>query len=178
MARVTVEDCVDKVENRFDLVLIAGRRARDMGEGAELLVSRDNDKFPVVALREISEEKMPLEEMRDNLIQSYQRVIESDESEEDLMELLEGESGEWPGDIEAEMKLAADQAQAAAEAAIPAAPISDEDDVEFADAMAAEAHDKEDAAEEKFNAAAEAEAEKESAEIDAVDAVDATEEDS
>jgi DNA-directed RNA polymerase subunit omega len=90
MARVTVEDCVDKVPNRFDLVLLAAHRAREIQSGAPITVDRDNDKNPVVALREIAEETQPAEDMRERMIASYQTQIEVDEPEEDQMALLMG----------------------------------------------------------------------------------------
>ena len=86
MARVTVEDCVLKVPNRFELVLLAGQRARDISGGAALTVDRDNDKNPVVALREIADDTVSLDLLRNAVIQGLQRVVESDEPEEDEME--------------------------------------------------------------------------------------------
>ncbi len=88
MARVTVEDCVDKIPNRFDLVLLAAHRARELATGSPLTVSRDHDKNPVVALREIAEETLAVEDLREHTIESYQRQIEVDEPEEDRMALL------------------------------------------------------------------------------------------
>ena len=85
MARVTVEDCVDKVTNRFELVLFAAHRARGMSAGAELLVNRDNDKNPVVALREIADEKLVPDEVREDLIGSLQKQVDVDEPEEDVV---------------------------------------------------------------------------------------------
>ncbi|WP_041041090.1 DNA-directed RNA polymerase subunit omega [Paramagnetospirillum magnetotacticum] len=86
MARVTVEDCVLKVPNRFELVLIAGQRARDISAGAKLTVERDNDKNPVVALREIADDTVPLDGLQNALIQNLQKHVEVDEPEEDEME--------------------------------------------------------------------------------------------
>ncbi len=88
MARVTVEDCVEKVSNRFELVLLAGQRARAMSAGAALTIDRDNDKNPVVALREIAEETVKADELREDFIHSMQRHVEVDEPEEDNMRLL------------------------------------------------------------------------------------------
>ena len=85
MARVTVEDCVDKVTNRFELVLFAAHRARGMSAGAELLVERDNDKNPGVALREIADEKLVPDEVREDLIGSLQKQVDVDEPEEDVV---------------------------------------------------------------------------------------------
>lgn len=85
MARVTVEDCVDKVPNRFELVMLAAHRARTIATGAPLTVDRDNDKNPVVALREIADETIPVEDLKEMAIQALQRQIEVDEPEEDQM---------------------------------------------------------------------------------------------
>ena len=83
MARVTVEDCIEKIPNRFDLVMVAARRSRDVSSGAEINIERDNDKNPVVALREIAEEMIPVDEISESLIHSLQRHVEIDEPEED-----------------------------------------------------------------------------------------------
>ena len=83
MARVTVEDCVEKVPNRFGLVLLAAHRARAVSAGAPLLVERDNDKNPVVALREIADDVVEAEGLRDNLITTLQRVDERTEAEDE-----------------------------------------------------------------------------------------------
>lgn len=90
MARVTVEDCVDKVPNRFELVMLAAHRARALAAGSPLTISRDNDKNPVVALREIAEETLSADDLREAAIESFQRQIEIDEPEEDVMTLLTG----------------------------------------------------------------------------------------
>ena len=83
MARVTVEDCVLKVPNRFDLVMVAAQRSRDLSAGAPLTVERDNDKDPVIALREIAEETVDIDELNDALIRGLQRHVEIDEPEEE-----------------------------------------------------------------------------------------------
>ncbi|WP_298174367.1 DNA-directed RNA polymerase subunit omega [Novosphingobium sp.] len=83
MARVTVEDCVDKIPNRFDLVLLAAERARAISGGAELTVDRDRDKNPVVALREIAESTVRPTVLKENLIQSMQRVLPDDDDQVD-----------------------------------------------------------------------------------------------
>ncbi|MEL7114612.1 MAG: DNA-directed RNA polymerase subunit omega [Pseudomonadota bacterium] len=90
MARVTVEDCVDKVPNRFELVMLASHRAREISSGASITIDRDNDKNPVVALREIAEETQSSQELRERMIESHQTQIEVDEPEEDAMALLMG----------------------------------------------------------------------------------------
>ena len=83
MARVTVEDCVDKVPNRFDLVLLAAQRAREISGGAELTIDRDRDKNPVVALREIADETVKPKHLHESVIQGLQRVLPEDEEEAD-----------------------------------------------------------------------------------------------
>lgn len=99
MARVTVEDCVDKVPNRFELVLLAAHRAREISSGAPITIDRDNDKNPVVSLREIAEETQSAEELRERLIEANQSQIEVDEPEEDSMALLMGaETADKPAD--------------------------------------------------------------------------------
>ena len=85
MARVTVEDCVDKVPNRFELVMLAAHRAREIAAGSTVTVDRDNDKNPVVSLREIADETQSADELRERLIESNQNQIEVDEPEEDSM---------------------------------------------------------------------------------------------
>ena len=82
MARVTVEDCVVKVPNRFELVLLAAQRAREVTSGAPLTVDRDDDKNPVVALREIADETIQLPQLKDSLVRGMQKHIEMDEPEE------------------------------------------------------------------------------------------------
>jgi DNA-directed RNA polymerase subunit omega len=131
MARVTVEDCVLKVPNRFDLVMLAAQRARDVASGAQLSVDRDNDKNPVVALREIAEETIDLEGLRNNLVQGLQRNVEKDEPEE------EGGFGAETADLLGEMIQA--QEKDATDAGLSI-------DGEFQDEPAA---DEEDAAEAK-----------------------------
>jgi DNA-directed RNA polymerase subunit omega len=88
MARVTVEDCVDKVPNRFELVMLAAHRAREIQAGSPVTVDRDNDKNPVVSLREIAEETQGADSLRERMIESHQTQIEVDEPEEDQMALL------------------------------------------------------------------------------------------
>ena len=81
MARVTVEDCIDKVDNRFELVLLASHRARQISQGASILLDRDNDKNPVVALREIADEMLSPGDLKEDLIHSLQKHVEIDEPE-------------------------------------------------------------------------------------------------
>lgn len=94
MARVTVEDCILLVPNRFELVLMAGHRAREISSGALLQVDRDRDKNPVVALREIADQKLELDGLREALIKGYQRRLEADSNEEELKELM-AEEQKW-----------------------------------------------------------------------------------
>lgn len=118
MARVTVEDCVTRVPNRFDLVLLGARRARDIASGAPLSLERDNDKNPVVALREIAETKLDQAALKDLLISGMQKHADIDKPEE-VNEMAE-----------LEQELAAALAQGGAEAAQPKAlPMAEEDDV-------------------------------------------------
>ena len=88
MARVTVEDCVDKVPNRFELVLLTSHRARMIAQGAPLTVDRDNDKNPVVALREVAEETIDKDDMREDLVHSMQMHVEVDDPEPDAVPVL------------------------------------------------------------------------------------------
>jgi DNA-directed RNA polymerase subunit omega len=92
MARVTVEDCVLKVPNRFELVMLAAQRARDISAGAQITIERDRDKNPVVALREIADETIDLELLRDGLVKSLQKHVEVDEPEEDAIDAQLGEN--------------------------------------------------------------------------------------
>lgn len=93
MARVTVEDCIDKVDNRFELVMMAAQRARKIGSGAALTIERDNDKNPVVALREIAEETVEIPDLKEELIRSHQRMVAYEEEDEQI-DLMDGEA-EW-----------------------------------------------------------------------------------
>ncbi|MDI6835747.1 DNA-directed RNA polymerase subunit omega [Ciceribacter thiooxidans] len=88
MARVTVEDCIDKVENRFELVLLASHRARQISQGSQITIDRDNDKNPVVALREIADETLSPGDLKEDLIHSLQKHVEVDEPEQDANALL------------------------------------------------------------------------------------------
>jgi DNA-directed RNA polymerase subunit omega len=88
MARVTVEDCVMKIPNRFELVLLAGQRARDISAGGSLTVERDNDKNPVVALREIADETINLDSLKSSLVEGLQKQVDVDEPEEEEIDVL------------------------------------------------------------------------------------------
>lgn len=104
MARVTVEDCVDKIPNRFEVVLLASHRARMITTGGAMLVERDNDKFPVVALREIAETAITANELREEAIAQLQKHVEVDEPVEDNMAALMGEQ-DTPDDDMSEADL-------------------------------------------------------------------------
>ncbi len=97
MARVTVEDCILKVPNRFDLVLLAAQRARELSSGATTTLERENDKNPVIALREIAEDAVDVDELREKLIFSLQKHVEVDEPEDDSMSILAAAEKEWAG---------------------------------------------------------------------------------
>ena len=88
MARVTVEDCIVQVPNRFELVLLAAQRARNIGRGEELTLERDNDKNPVIALREIAEQTVELPNLEADLIKSLQRAPEPEPAEEEVLDLI------------------------------------------------------------------------------------------
>jgi DNA-directed RNA polymerase subunit omega len=101
MARVTVEDCIDKVDNRFELVLLASHRARQISQGSSITVDRDNDKNPVVALREIADETLSPDDLKEDLIHSLQKHVEVDEPEPDPVTLAasavaDGEDDDQP----------------------------------------------------------------------------------
>ena len=100
MARVTVEDCIDKVDNRFELVLLASHRARQISQGSSITVDRDNDKNPVVALREIADEMLSPDDLKEDLIHSLQKHVEVDEPEPDPVTLAasaaDGEDDDQP----------------------------------------------------------------------------------
>lgn len=92
MARVTVEDCIEKIQNRFELVMVAAQRARKIGSGAALTVDRDNDKNCVVSLREIAVESVPLDVLKEDLVRGHQRMAVYEE--DDSIDLMDGEE-EW-----------------------------------------------------------------------------------
>jgi len=117
MARVTVEDCIDKIPNRFELVMLAAQRARDLSVGAEITVDRDNDKNPVVALREIAEETVSLADLQEGLVLGLQKHADIDDPEEEAADLLAMEE-----------EIAASAMLAEAETPAAAAEAGDEDD--------------------------------------------------
>src|SRR5512134_3453378 len=111
MARVTVEDCVTRVPNRFELVMLAAQRGRNIGAGAPLAVDRDNDKNAVVALREIAEAKVDLKELENGLVRGLQTVVEADEPEGEEMDLLplSEELGDERGEARSEEVISEDE---------------------------------------------------------------------
>lgn len=102
MARVTVEDCIEKVDTRFELIMAASQRARKLGTGAELTVDRDNDKNTVVALREIAAGTISVEDMKEDLVRSRQRVIHTAEDDEELVDLMSDDFEDTDTDEEME----------------------------------------------------------------------------
>ena len=121
MARVTVEDCIEKVSNRFELVMLAAHRARALSSGAQLTVHRDNDKNPVVALREVADETIDLGEVEESLVKGLQKHVEVEEEE---MELLAGDA--YTGELMPPMEpatISADDVEGAA----PVSPAAAED---------------------------------------------------
>mgnify|MGYP003628460163 FL=1 len=132
MARVTVEDCVERVPNRFQLVMLAAQRARELSVGSEITVDRDNDKNPVVALREIADKTIDTADLEEELIRSLQRHADTDDPEEEAAELLAMEE-ELSATADAEMSGAgASEGEAMFEDAAEA--IKEEDIVDDGDA--------------------------------------------
>jgi len=95
MARVTVEDCVTQIPNRFELVMLSAHRARALASGAEMTIDRDRDKNPVVALREIADQNLDLDSLRESLVKGLQKRIEPDQPEEEVVELMNAEQQNW-----------------------------------------------------------------------------------
>ncbi|WP_298427961.1 DNA-directed RNA polymerase subunit omega [Rhodoblastus sp.] len=100
MARVTVEDCIDKVDNRFDLVLLASHRARMISSGSSITVARDNDKNPVVALREIADTTIAPDDLKEDFIHSLQKHVEVDEPEAEVVPTLVTPASDAAGDVQ------------------------------------------------------------------------------
>ena len=105
MARVTVEDCIDKVENRFDLVLLASHRARMISSGQQITIDRDNDKNPVVALREIADETLTPEDLKEDLIHSLQKHVEVDEPEAEVVPALTPAAASDVGGVDGDIQF-------------------------------------------------------------------------
>ncbi|MBM3577804.1 MAG: DNA-directed RNA polymerase subunit omega [Alphaproteobacteria bacterium] len=126
MARVTVEDCIDKIENRFDLVLLAAHRARNISSGQPILVDRDRDKNPVVALREIAETAFAPEDLSEDFIHSLQRHVEVDEPEaEAAPALTPAVGGELEGEAQFD-RMTEEDLLRGLEGLVPPAEVEDE----------------------------------------------------
>ena len=135
MARVTVEDCIDKVENRFELVLLASHRARMVSSGSQITVDRDNDKNPVVALREIAETTISPEDLKEDLIHSLQKYVEVDEPEAEAVPMLSNTaaapstSSDNDADIQFD-RMSEDDLLRGLEGLVPPSSSADDDDRE------------------------------------------------
>ena len=135
MARVTVEDCIDKVENRFDLVLLASHRARMISSGSQITIDRDNDKNPVVSLREIAEKTISPEDLKEDLIHSLQKYVEVDEPEAEAVPMLSNTaaapstSSDNDADIQFD-RMSEDDLLRGLEGLVPPSSSADDDDRE------------------------------------------------
>ena len=127
MARVTVEDCVEKVPNRFRLVMLAAQRARELSVGSEITVERDNDKNPVVALREIADVTIGVEDLEEELIQGLQRHADTDDPEEEAAALLAVEE-ELTASVEADSFIGGLEVEALQAAGIKSAKVAADGD--------------------------------------------------
>ena len=127
MARVTVEDCVEKVPNRFRLVMLAAQRARELSVGSEITVDRDNDKNPVVALREIADVTIEVEDLEEELIQGLQRHADTDDPEEEAAALLAVEE-ELTASVEADSFIGGLEVEALQAAGIKSAKVAADGD--------------------------------------------------
>lgn len=127
MARVTVEDCIDKIENRFDLVLLAAHRARLISSGQSILVERDKDKNPVVALREIAETALSPDDLKEDFIHSLQRHVEVDEPETEAAPPLAASGGSDIGEGDAQFdRMTEEDLLRGLEGLVPPAEVEDE----------------------------------------------------
>lgn len=128
MARVTVEDCIDKVDNRFELVLLAGHRARMIASGSPITIDRDNDKNPVVALREIADETISPEDLKEDLIHSLQKFTEVDEPEPETVPMIasSGEGGADDSDVMLD-RMTEEELLAGLQGLVPPEPSDDEE---------------------------------------------------
>jgi DNA-directed RNA polymerase subunit omega len=136
MARVTVEDCIDKVDNRFELVLLASHRARLISSGSPLTIDRDRDKNPVVALREIADETIAPDDLKEQLIHSMQKYVEVDEPEAEAVPMLSNTAAAAPStgsDNDAEVqfdRMSEDDLLRGLEGLVPPSSSADDDDRE------------------------------------------------
>ncbi|CAA0091048.1 DNA-directed RNA polymerase subunit omega [Starkeya nomas] len=128
MARVTVEDCIDKVDNRFELVLLAGHRARMIASGSPITVDRDNDKNPVVALREIADETISPEDLREELIHSLQKFTEVDEPEPETVPMIASGGSEGADDSDIMLdRMTEEELLAGLQGLVPPEPSDDDE---------------------------------------------------
>ncbi|ADH88934.1 DNA-directed RNA polymerase, omega subunit [Ancylobacter novellus DSM 506] len=128
MARVTVEDCIDKVDNRFELVLLAGHRARTIASGSPITVDRDNDKNPVVALREIADETISPEDLREELIHSLQKFTEVDEPEPETVPMIASSGSEGADDSDIMLdRMTEEELLAGLQGLVPPEPSDDDE---------------------------------------------------
>ncbi|QFR32268.1 DNA-directed RNA polymerase subunit omega [Ancylobacter sp. TS-1] len=128
MARVTVEDCIDKVDNRFELVLLAGHRARVIASGSPITVDRDNDKNPVVALREIADETISPDDLREELIHSLQKFTEVDEPEPETVPMIASAGSEGADDSDIMLdRMTEEELLAGLQGLVPPEPSDDDE---------------------------------------------------
>jgi DNA-directed RNA polymerase subunit omega len=128
MARVTVEDCVDKVDNRFELVLLAGHRARAIASGSPITIDRDNDKNPVVALREIADQTISPEDLREELIHSLQKFTEVDEPEPETVPMIASSSSSGADDSDVMLdRMTEEELLAGLQGLVPPEPSDDDE---------------------------------------------------
>ncbi|MCG7394694.1 DNA-directed RNA polymerase subunit omega [Microvirga sp. ACRRW] len=133
MARVTVEDCIDKVDNRFELVLLASHRARLISSGSPLTIDRDRDKNPVVALREIADETIAPDDLKEQLIHSMQKYVEVDEPEAEAVPMLGNTAAASGSDNDADVqfdRMSEDDLLRGLEGLVPPSSSADDDDRE------------------------------------------------
>ena len=126
MARVTVEDCIDKVDNRFELVLLAGHRARMIASGSPITIDRDNDKNPVVALREIADETISPEDLKEDLIHSLQKFTEVDEPEPETVPMISSGGGADDSDVMLD-RMTEEELLAGLQGLVPPEPSDDDE---------------------------------------------------
>ncbi|MFD2030894.1 DNA-directed RNA polymerase subunit omega [Ancylobacter dichloromethanicus] len=128
MARVTVEDCIDKVDNRFELVLLAGHRARTIASGSPITVDRDNDKNPVVALREIADETISPEDLREEPIHSLQKFTEVDEPEPETVPMIASSASSGADDSDIMLdRMTEEELLAGLQGLVPPEPSDDDE---------------------------------------------------
>ncbi|MDF2621944.1 MAG: DNA-directed polymerase, omega subunit [Xanthobacteraceae bacterium] len=128
MARVTVEDCIDKVDNRFELVLLAGHRARMIASGSPITIDRDNDKNPVVALREIADQTISPEDLREELIHSLQKFTEVDEPEPETVPMIASQGTEGADDSDVMLdRMTEEELLAGLQGLVPPEPSDDDE---------------------------------------------------